>query len=737
MRPTVFLTKAACDFFQIYGPPPEEWFESLSSEYVALPIFRNSSGDTLIYTAQEVDALQEARVSALLTSQNQLFPEIRVGRRREAFNRVLRVLQSAEDHSTPIPALWKPYNANSLISIQATTRVSGTERILVDRKDAGNVYATCYGVIEQSVDVHEVMPELVDQRVLRARFVQIAKESLAAGLPKIFEDSFDLEATNIALGLGDNLQTWYESKLTTTQRQFVDTPLSKSLRVRGPAGSGKTIAMVVKILRLLLADRIAQRARRYAFLTHSQATVDLIRSMFRTMISESELSAIEESQTLYLGTLYSFAFETLGTEIRGVEPLSLDGRQGREMQSEMLHSVLRDYISSSWIARSGGCSPSFISKLKAAADGAPNENEFLREILNEFACVIEPDGIARSQSKRNEYQNKAAREPWRLQLETPDERGVILDLHREFRTQMRGAECISVDQLVSDFDRFLGSNAWELTRDASGFDAIFVDELHLLNRLERMIVLSLMRDVDTKPVVVMAEDVKQDALRVSYGLRNWQGQFEQVENFEFKDVFRYTPQINTFLKSIDDFAPTLHLDEDWPQYGQVSRLPDGPVPRVYSFANAKEQYEEVFAKAAMVAKRKKNGRLVAVIGCSYDNFKRYLIAGQHKNSFIPVESRDDIASIPNRGLKFVFSMPEFVAGLQFEEVFLIDVSRASFTDAGSAGVQDKRRALATIYLGASRAMKALHISSLAEEGGNPPCIAHSLAIGACEEAPKL
>src|SRR5690606_2358253 len=129
------------------------------------------------------------------------------------------------------------------------------------------------------------------------------------------DSEFDLDANNLVLGLGDNLQTWYESKLTAKQRDFVDAPLSKSLRVRGPAGSGKTIAMVVKVLRLIEADRQAQRIRRYAFLAHRQSTVDLIQSMFRTMLRETELAAFYDGppDRLYLGTLYSYAFETLGT----------------------------------------------------------------------------------------------------------------------------------------------------------------------------------------------------------------------------------------------------------------------------------------------------------------------------------------------------------------------------------------------------------------------------------------
>lgn len=736
MTSFVFITRGACNFFQVYGPPADEWFASLAVSGLTLPAVHSDNDDLLIFTAQELDALDTTPMAAIVIDGGQLMRGVRDSRKREAFNRVLRIFQSVDDRSISVPSLWRPYNVDSLISIQATTKVSGTERLLIDRRGTGSIFAICYGVLDPSVDFQNVQPELVDISGSRTQLKRLIEKAQAEGIRHQPDSDFDLEASNLVLGLGDNLKTWYDSKLTAKQRDFVDAPLSKSLRVRGPAGSGKTIAMVVKVLRLIEADRQAKRIRRYAFFTHSQSTVDLIQSMIRTMLSDTELTALHDGppHRLYLGTLYSYAFETLGTELRGVAPLSLDGRQGRRMQAEMLHSVLRSYIRTDWVARRGGCGAAFIERIEAAAADNEVENAFILEILNEFACVIEADGVNKSPSKRADYVSKASREPWRLALPTQDERRAVLDLHREFRIQMRQSECISVDQLVSDFERFLGSNAWELTRSASGFDAIFVDELHLLNRLERMMVLSLTKDPDAKPVVVMAEDIKQDARRLSHGLRNWQGQFEKVENFEFTDVFRYTPQINAFLRSIDEFAPTLHLDEDWPQYAQVSRLPDGPRPKFTTFASAKDQYETVFKNAAACARKKKNGRLVAVLDCDYENFKRYLQAGQYKSQFIAVESRDDIAAIPNQGLKFVFSMPEFVAGLQFEDIYLLDVNNSLFTDGEATGVQDKRRALSTIYLGASRAMRVLHISSLATSGGVPACINHAINGSTLEKA---
>ncbi|WP_157636657.1 UvrD-helicase domain-containing protein [Burkholderia ubonensis] len=737
MNSYVFLSFGAVRFFQIYGPPSEDWFGSLEASYLPLPSFKASNGCLVVWAPEEGQALASLSFAAMESTPSSLFGQIRATRRGEAFNRILRLIQATQDHSISIPALWRPFNADSLISIQAAPRAKGERsRLLFDRQRQGSLSGVCHGVLDDDVDLVVKAPTVPQYSEIQ-RLLDESVEEHSRRRPESSEDgAFELEATNRTLGLGDSLTAWYESKLTTKQRGFVDFPLSRSIRVRGPAGSGKTVALVVKVLRQLEIDRAAKRNIRYGLITHSQATVELIQSMLRTMVGEAELTELTKNGSLlYVGTLYSLAYELLGTELRGLQPLSLDGKTGREMQSELLLSVVTDYLQSNWVARKGGCSSKFVDLLEGCIDGDLTTNSFLLEILNEFSCILEPEGISRSSQKRAEYISKRAREAWRLNLSSEDERRTVLDLHGEFRKQMREIEAISIDQLIADFDRFLDSNAWELTREVIGFDATFVDELHSLNRMERMVITSLQKDPLSRPIVVMAEDEKQDVRRVSLGLRNWQQQLAELQVFDLTEVFRYTPQINNILRAIDDFAPTLNLEEDWPGYDQKSGLPSGPLPEAQLFTTAPEQYDKVFSAAALSAKQRKSGRAVAVLCCDYENFKLYLGAGKHRDLFFPVESREDITLIPSRGTRFVLSMPEFVAGLQFEEVYLVDVSASVLTNGESVGVRDKRRGLSLVYLGASRAMSILHISALTDAGGFPQFIQHAIDVGVCAGRP--
>ncbi len=72
-------------------------------------------------------------------------------------------------------------------------------------------------------------------------------------------------------------------------------------------------------------------------------------------------------------------------------------------------------------------------------------------------------------------------------------------------------------------------------------------------------------------------------------------------------------------------------------------------------------------------------------------------------------------------------MPEFVAGLQFHTVFLIHADGADFDEDQGQGA--RRRYVSRVYLGASRAARAVLIASSKERGGASQLLDTSLNNG--------
>ena len=61
-------------------------------------------------------------------------------------------------------------------------------------------------------------------------------------------------------------------------------------------------------------------------------------------------------------------------------------------------------------------------------------------------------------------------------------------------------------------------------------------------------------------------------------------------------------------------------------------------------------------------------------------------------------------------------MPEYVAGLQFDSVFLIHMDKAE-ESTDEYGIGARRRFISKCYLGASRATKKLSVACATDRGG--------------------
>ena len=376
---------------------------------------------------------------------------------------------------------------------------------------------------------------------------------------------------------------WYRTRLTVPQRKFVDHPLDSSIRLIGPAGTGKTVALTVKCLRDLAMASKNSEHKRFLFLTHASATADAIENLVLEMEPESGLEFLSsERPKLVVSTLYSLANRQMRYDLYELTPVSLDGHEGRLFQADVLNDVIEEYKRGDWVAYVSGCSQPFEAYMSAA----PNSMErrfFLWEMLNEFACVLDAEGI-RGGIERREHYLSEKRKSRMMVLQTRQERVVTLALYDRFRSTLREMKAIGGDQMVTDFLNHLDSFRWDATREVEGFDAVFVDELHLFNRQERMIFRHLLRSPDQNPAVFMAYDAKQSPRDTFLMLPSteakqldfWRdAKLGKVEKIELVEVFRYTPQIAKALALINDSFPGQDLDEEWPKYSGVSKIEDG------------------------------------------------------------------------------------------------------------------------------------------------------------------
>lgn len=666
--------------------------------------------------------------------------------REEALGRMMRcttLLVTGRTRS--IPDSWRAFHAKNRLSYQADRLVRSTGG---GRTDAGRI------IVEMSQDtgprVFAFRLDRTGSRDVSAFIspVQLLNAALGGVSKALAYNDVDNGTARFgtAVTLDSSLPTnfkgfirtddWYFSRLTKAQRSFVDHPLSGSVRLVGPAGTGKTVALVVKCLRELATSRTDGTPRRFLFLTHATATASAIENLVLSMEPIEGISLLaSEKPRLTISTLYSLANSQMRYDLDDLTPVSLDGHEGRAFQADLLNDAIENFRKGDWIAFKSACSIPFSTYINSDSDSM-ERRFFLWELLNEFACVLDAEGVRSGAARRDQYLSER-RKNWMMELSSKEEREVVLSLYDAFRQSLRELRAIGGDQMVTDFLNHLDSFRWEATRGNEGFDAIFVDELHLFNRQERMVFRNLLRSPSEVPVVFMAYDAKQSPrdtfLKLPSGDTSqfdfWKdAKLGKVEKIELVDVFRYSPQIAKALACIDESFPGQDLDDDWPKYSGISQTTDGPVPTVCLVRSTIATYTLVFQRAKILQRALGKDRRVAVLCASNELFKRYLDFTDLRDTFTAITSRDEVSGIPKSARKFLFSMPEFVAGTQFDTVLIIDVNRDEVPNGPYASAA-LRKFVSQVYLGASRAERVLEFYASSQHGGVAPMISRAVLDG--------
>ncbi|RWR03004.1 hypothetical protein ED28_05520 [[Pantoea] beijingensis] len=642
---------------------------------------------------------------------------------RSVFERILRVGLRNVDRSVSIPVQWNPYNHNSLLSIHAESIGFKNRRcrICFERSPRGGANIYAFAVTEEikpieSLDIDlDYYDDAIDS-FLEALVTDTQKLAPVGNYGILLSEPLNYQITT-----SGTLQDWLDRILSSEQLKFVNQPLDRPVRLRGVAGTGKTQAMAVKFLRDMYADADNYGEKIFAFITHSSALAhEVIRGMFYSLDPSSrwaELCVPSGKKKLWIGTLYELARELLDYQKKGLETLSIDGSSGREMQKDFINDSINKIILDPRINLSllNNCQ-SFKSRLM----DEKNRHILLDEIMNEFACILDAEVIRKGTADAENY-IKSQREPWQMNLPDPMHRKIILEIHDEYRKIIREHKMFGLDQMIADFARYLSTHEWDQLCESNGFDVIFVDEYHYFTRNEAMMLQSLFKpnaENDGKWPLIMAYDLKQSTSDASYGggvskFKN-PGVGESVP-VDLNEVYRSTPQITRFLQDIDGSFPAIDLEGEYRSYVGQSNKVDGELTRLIEYDTNISLVDDVFRKAKVSASEL-GGAKVAVLCLNEELFSAYLNAGRLNGKYVSVTTREDMKELRYAKSRFVFSMPEYVAGLQFDTVYLIHADEADLAyNYISQGA--RRRYVSRIYLGASRAANKLVIATSKERGG--------------------
>jgi len=547
-------------------------------------------------------------------------------------------------------------------------------------------------------------------------------------------DTVALDETFSTVSGRDNYTSWMD-RTTVQQKSFIQSITNGSVKLKGAAGTGKTLCLQLKALYELYQGRVRGERIRILFLTHSWAMAEQVDYNFRKL---DESGQIDDITVFPLLTLAQFLLPSSQLPA-GLRPLGEDSHSGKEEQLVRVRAVLNMAIDSDWIAFRAGCDESFVSRVESAQD-SEERRSFEWDLIVEFACVLSAEGILPGFNAEREYLS-LQRSSWMMPLTREREKKFVLHLYSKYVKQLQVDGLISSDQLVNDFLKDLSTFKWDFRRKVEGYDVIFVDELHLFNEQERLTFHSLSRDTQKYSKMFMALDPRQSPAEVYAGVpsdritRGDSGRADQslgtIRSIDLTTVHRFTPQILDLLRHINYSYPALDLGDDWQlELDEVdSSASQGEIPRIFCHQSRAEESEYV-ANSYSKADDKDPTTRIAVVVLDSERFQEYIssfeIVNPRKTKIEVLDSLDDVVNLRYTRRTLVLAPVEHVSGLQFDHVVVTGFPSATTTTYQGHRV---RRLLSLLYLGISRSSKRIEIHVNDEAGGMPEVLGTAIAAG--------
>lgn len=716
----------------------------LSGEWLRQPSAVDELPNLEVHEIEGIEILatdhcdDSARLLVISPKEGNLFELMAIDDRRGVYDRCARIALRAFGQKVSLNPRWLPFHVGNRVSIFALG-LGNKERILaeVGVKGSSNVYIFSFGCETEHFELQEIAIDHIPYDKAVAAYIKLATSDRKKNSTEVkgLIELEDLPLSKMAKGF--TYSDWYPKLLTKDQKRFVDHEVAGPLRLRGAAGTGKTLAMVLKALKTKYDADARETPVHVLFITHSWAMAEHVDTLLSDLDDRDEtVSSIDVFPLLLLANKRDYK------EI-GRVPLGIDSQDGKMLALKEIANVLERFKAADWFAFRSGCGSDFISRIEADSNSAISKL-LCWDLLLEFGCVIAAQGILTHSADKDRYL-RVRRMKWMLTLESQTEKEAVFALWKEFMQNLKLKGLIPTDQIISDYLNDLSTFYWEAARRSQGYDVIFVDEMHLFNAQERLIFHNLLSDGDLPPKVIMALDPNQspretftnviDETKATVSSIYENARLSKPAKIDLIEVFRYTPEIANLISVVHDAAPALDFVEDWDVPRGISAAGTGARPKYHVVADKLEtfRYSTELAQQRVKTAKSRDGGHVAILCMDDGRFEDYSRAAskQLETTALIIASRDDTERLKYLGKRVVLSTPEYVAGLQFDTVILVDVNRHQVPDGKNSSFH-LRRFLSEMYLGMSRAQNELYIISSKDQGGVPTSLEKAIQLGVLE-----
>ncbi len=540
-----------------------------------------------------------------------------------------------------------------------------------------------------------------------------------------------LAQNNDFLSVGEASFEEWEPLLTDAQREFITAEIVSPHRIEGPAGTGKTLSLVLKCIANLRRASLQGKAHKSLFIAHSEATRRNISRLFEPEFSKGVISAdgVMSSQSVTITTLHSYCSEVLNTEISESEFLDRDAFESKQAQLLYTLEALQESKANELSTHKAFMSHGFLNYLA-------NEDEWVVAEMLQHEISVKIKG--RAEEDETKYR-KLPRLKYGLPIENDGDRVFVFLAFKNYRKRLENSGQFDTDDIVLSALGQLNTPIWRRRRNREGFDSIFIDETHLFNLNELSVFHRITKSEELFPIVYSA-DVSQ-----SLGDRGWDDDtFDTAMGLTsdgligtkptiFKSIFRCSPDIVSLAFSVTSSGATLFTNFQDPVAAASSTFTYDEEKKcarpVYWLCPTDElMFKKAFSRA---------DDLVAEIGCTKADVAIIAFGDQlfaeleklAKSSNKPYEAIKhrgdfDVVKRAKQSGRFVISTPDFIGGLEFAAVVLLGIDKDRVPPKPSDSLIDSQNFLSyashqRLYVAITRARFRVEIFGLETRGISP------------------
>lgn len=477
---------------------------------------------------------------------------------------------------------------------------------------------------------------------------------------------------------GCNFDEW-QGYLTSSQKDFVTKELTTPHRIEGPAGTGKTLSLVLKCIWNLRTAAVQKKEHRALFVAHSEATRRGIQQMFDPEFGTGGASeTLLAPQTVKVTTLQSLCQELLRYDISESEFLDRDAFEAKQAQLLYALEAIEECMASDFSSHRPHLSNSFAAFLE------DTDQWVLAEVFQQEIGVM----IKGRAGEDLENYKKLPALTYGLPTHSEGDKAFAYLMFRGYQRRLKSSGQFDTDDVVLSALSQLDTPIWRRRREREGYDAIYVDETHLFNINELSIFHRLTRSSDKYPIAYSA-DISQ-----SLGDRGWsEADFsdaiigigkEKESQTVFTSIFRCSPDIVNLAFSITSAGATLFTNFDDPLKAAASAFTEEEErkcspPMYQTFLTDQQMIQGAFQLADSFAHEMNANRGdIAVIVFGNELFaevEKFARAGKKPVEVIKHRGDMDVVRRARQGSRFVLSTPDYIGGLEFAGVLLLGVDK--------------------------------------------------------------